>query len=67
MERHPTLQKFVDDFTKKIFGKSNTDAINEKACVTCHKKVTGFKDKLSEKEYTISGMCQACQDSVFGG
>jgi hypothetical protein len=26
-----------------------------------------FRDKLSAKEYYISGMCQACQDSVFGG
>ncbi len=25
-----------------------------------------FKDKLSRKEYTISGLCQKCQDSVFG-
>lgn len=25
-----------------------------------------FRDILSTKEYTIGGMCQACQDSVFG-
>lgn len=25
-----------------------------------------FRDKLSAKEYTISGMCQDCQDDVFG-
>lgn len=25
-----------------------------------------FRDKQSFTEYTISGMCQACQDSVFG-
>lgn len=25
-----------------------------------------FRDELSAKEYYISGMCQACQDSVFG-
>lgn len=25
-----------------------------------------FRDKLSAKEYMISGLCQACQDSVFG-
>jgi hypothetical protein len=27
---------------------------------------TPFRDSLSNKEYTISGMCQACQDQVFG-
>lgn len=25
-----------------------------------------FRDELSAKEYTIGGMCQSCQDSVFG-
>lgn len=25
-----------------------------------------FKDDLSRKEYQISGLCQKCQDSVFG-
>lgn len=27
---------------------------------------TEFRDALSRKEYGISGMCQKCQDSVFG-
>ena len=25
-----------------------------------------FRDELSAREYYISGMCQHCQDSVFG-
>ena len=25
-----------------------------------------FRDELSRKEYTISGMCQDCQDMMFG-
>lgn len=25
-----------------------------------------FRDALSRKEYVISGMCQRCQDEVFG-
>lgn len=29
--------------------------------------VSTFKDALSHKEFGISGLCQACQDSVFGG
>lgn len=28
--------------------------------------IQGFKDDLSRKEFTISGLCQECQDSVFG-
>lgn len=26
-----------------------------------------FRDDLSVREYRISGMCQSCQDGVFGG
>lgn len=32
----------------------------------CGQPVTGFRDALSEREYGISGMCQDCQDEVFG-
>jgi hypothetical protein len=33
----------------------------------CHGdgSATQFTDPLSRREYTISGMCQACQDFVF--
>jgi hypothetical protein len=27
---------------------------------------TSFRDDLSRKEYQISGMCQRCQDDIFG-
>ncbi len=26
-----------------------------------------FRDDLSKREFTISGMCQVCQDLTFGG
>ena len=32
----------------------------------CGKSVTGFRDELSAREYKISGLCQNCQDEVFG-
>jgi len=43
-------------------------AIAEKKCPTCFKPINmkDFKDNLSLKEYKISGMCQKCQDSIFG-
>ena len=34
-------------------------------CSVCGKKIRKFKDSLSKKEYSISGMCQSCQDKVF--
>jgi hypothetical protein len=41
------------------------EAVEKGNCPTCGKPVGEFKDALSEKEYSISGMCQVCQDSVF--
>lgn len=39
----------------------------EGKCTSCEKEVNKkeFKDQLSRKEYTLSGMCQECQDGYF--
>jgi len=34
--------------------------------IGCGEFVAEFKDELSAKEYEISGLCQACQDAIFG-
>ena len=41
-------------------------AIRTNQCVSCDSEAVSFKDEISRKEYTISGMCQTCQDSFFG-
>lgn len=47
-----------------LFGRSS--AIEGSLCVSCDAEVGDFNDALSEREYSISGLCQACQDAVFG-
>jgi hypothetical protein len=75
MKRTPELQGFVDAYAKEAFGQTLTDARNFNRCVMCSKAVDpigtdpamgGFRDALSAKEYRISGMCQDCQDKIFG-
>jgi len=64
--RTKEMDEFVDRCAKKMFGRS----IHDPRCVTCgSEKIRpyDFRDDLSRKEFTISHMCQACQDSVFGG
>lgn len=41
-------------------------AVERGECPICGKKIIGFRDALSLKEFRISGMCQECQDGVFG-
>lgn len=58
----------IENFLEQNFGR--TTAINENKCIPkpigCGNVVGSFRDKLSEKEYTISGLCQNCQDKIFG-
>lgn len=37
-------------------------------CPLCGEEInqSDFRDTLSVKEFGISGMCQTCQDSIFG-
>ena len=54
----PAFQVFPEKADRILFG----------VCVTCPNSIEEkhFRDALSKKEYGISGMCQDCQDSVFG-
>jgi len=56
----------VEAMLSKLTGVSRVGAVAEASCVTCKGEANTFRDDLSRKEYTISGMCQPCQDSVFG-
>ena len=59
-EKHPD----IDNFLESVSGRKR----DGNQCVTCGStKVDSedFKDNLSRKEFSISGMCQKCQDSVW--
>ena len=48
--------------------KSVSNLVAEEGCNTCPQEYPlEFRDILSFKEYKIAGMCQKCQDEVFGG
>ena len=63
------LALFVDDFAANIFGTTRTKAIRSEICVKCRVNVltVGFRNIRTQKEYQVSGLCQLCQDKVFGG
>jgi len=49
-----------------MVGKDRVETIEKGQCMTCDESADHFRNEISEKEYEISGMCQKCQDSVFG-
>ena len=67
MNKSPEMQAALDSISNLLYGRSRSQSIAGNVCVTCGGQVGEFRDALSRKEYGISGMCQKCQDSVFGG
>tara|TARA_R110000796_G_scaffold9573_7_gene32609 strand:+ start:432 stop:662 length:231 start_codon:yes stop_codon:yes gene_type:complete len=60
--KHPEIEAMLS----KITGVSRVGAVAEASCATCSGEATSFRDAVSRKEYTISAMCQTCQDDFFG-
>ena len=63
-EKHPIIEALLTEFT----GRNRVECVDTLTCATCggDAQNTSFRDELSWKEYTISGMCQKCQDDIFG-
>jgi len=63
-EKSLTMTNFLEDLAGR------TTAIEGNFCVRapmgCGGSAEKFDDALSRKEYSISGLCQKCQDAVFG-
>ena len=60
------LDQFKEETAFRLFGRSRSLAIAGGGCVKCGEAATDFRDELSRKEYGISGLCQRCQDGIFG-
>ena len=61
------VEKFQDDMAVRLFGRSREIAREGGQCVKCGEFNLEFRDELSRKEHGISGLCQGCQDEIFGG
>ncbi len=64
--KHPVLEAEIT----RLFGHDRRAAIEKNVCVPppigCGKLALQFRDELSRREFAISGLCQDCQDTVFG-
>lgn len=48
--------------------KKEVELVNMGKCPGCKEKVNpeDFRNEISVREYKISGLCQECQDNIFG-
>ena len=56
----------INAFIGERYNIDRVETIHKDICVMCKKEANNFKDELSKKEYRISGMCQKCQNNIFG-
>ncbi len=62
-EKAPAIEAFIDSMNP--FGRKRRECIENEICTWCGAKVDypdEFRDEIGVKEYSISGMCQQCQD-----
>jgi len=50
----------------QTFKEHIKELVSKQICALCGKQAVKFRNDVSIVEYSISGMCQECQDSVFG-
>jgi len=55
----------IDALLTSLTGRDRTQSVSQNICNWCGEDASTFTDALSEKEYTISGLCQTCQDKTF--
>ena len=55
----------IEELLKRVTGRDRRESIRSDICNLCGEPAKDFHDDLSRKEYTISGMCQKCQDLAF--
>lgn len=63
-DKATNLENFLNQFAKEYFHRERTG----NHCVTCGSNkinFSDFEDEISRREFTISHMCQECQDSIF--
>ena len=60
------LDTFKEEMAFSLFGRSPSVCKAGGQCVKCGEFNLEFRDEVSRKEYGISGLCQPCQDSIFG-
>jgi len=64
--KHPHIRSLMD----ALAGADTASCVTDDMCIPpplgCGGEATSFRDEVSEREYSISGLCQKCQDRVFG-
>ena len=56
----------VKNLIEAVFPGTLNAIANRKRPI-CKNAIGEFRDRISQREYEISGLCQNCQDEIFSG
>jgi hypothetical protein len=60
----------IEDVLTDLAGADRRETIKQDVCIPppigCGGPANEFEDEMSRREFRISGLCQACQNKVFG-
>jgi len=67
-KKSPNLEGYLEMLAPEVGPTtSRKGSIKRDMCVLCARDAKVFRDPLSKREFSISGLCQKCQDDSFGG
>ncbi len=63
----PTIDRLLDTLVGASARNHRSNCIERDVCTFCGADASpdSFDSDLSRKEFSISGLCQKCQDAVF--
>lgn len=64
-DKSPEMNADLDRISMEYFGRKRSECINNDICLVCGKPAFVFRDDSSRTEFSITGYCQECQDSLF--
>lgn len=58
--------RLIDFFSSPNYKINYTLAKATTTCIRCGESANDFRDASMKLEFTVSGLCQKCQDEAFG-
>jgi len=56
----------INSFLSALAGKDREATIKADLCMFCDGPAKEFRHPMNFREYLVSGMCQICQDRMYG-
>ena len=67
VEQLSNILDFLEKLSIESYQRDYENAKATETCVICKRPAREYRDILAKLEYTISALCQDCQDKYFKG